>query len=113
MITLNVLKNFLLKPVVFILNDKTVRKGKLILFHQSDYYVKFTLQTNKNITKIYEIPYPYKILARNEQVTFSYMISDLCRDNYNKTEYIFDNTPKEGINKVHDKQLTISVIEDD
>lgn len=112
MSTISELKNFLLKPVVFMLQDKTVRRGKLLLYHQHDYYIKFTIQTNKNLNKTYEVPYPYKIIPRTSQITFSYLIEDLCKGNANKIDFITSVTPTSSVNKVHNKQLTISVIDD-
>ena len=49
--TLQCIKDMLLKQVVFCLEEKTVRKGKLLLFNSDDYYVRFIIQTNKNVNK--------------------------------------------------------------
>lgn len=112
MITLDTVKSLLLKPVVFMLNDKAVRRGKLLLFHQADYYIKFTIQTNKNTNKTYEVPYPYKIYNEPNRVIFSYLISDFCKKNVNKEQFLTSVTPTTGVNKIHDRRLTITVIDD-
>ena len=109
--TLECIKNLLLKQVVFMLGEKTVRRGKLILFTHDEYYVKFMLQTNKNINKNYEIPYPYRVLHGDDFVKFSYTISDLCKENEKKIEFVEQNTSIENVNKLHDMLLTISIIE--
>ena len=113
MSNVDIMKEFLLKPVMFTSAEKTVRKGRLLLFHQTDYYIRFTIQTNKNITKNYEVPYPYKIKQRNNhEIVFSYLISDLCRKNEGKIDFVADITDKSIANKIYDRQLTISVIDD-
>ena len=109
---LDIMKDFLLKSVIFSINDKTVRRGRLMLFHQTDYYVRFTIQTSKNINKTYEVPYPYKIYNRKHQIDFSYLVSDFCRDNNKKIDYLTSVTPTTGTNKIHDRSLTITVIDD-
>lgn len=109
--TLQCMKDLLLKQVIFSLGEKTVRKGKLILFTHDDYYVKFMLQTNKNVNKNYEIPYPYRVLTGDNYVKFSYTISDLCKSNQPKIDFVESHSPKENTNKIHDMRLTISIIE--
>lgn len=109
--TLQCIKDILLKQVVFTIDEKTVRRGKIMLFSSNDYYVKFVLQTNKNIIKNYEIPYPYRVLTGNNFVRFSYQLSDLCKDNLDKVQFVTIHTPVENNNKLHDKRLTITVIE--
>lgn len=109
--TLECMKNLLLKQVVFTIGEKSVRKGKLLLFTSDNYYVKFVLQTNKNINKNYEIPYPYKVTHNDMFVRFSYKISDLCKDNIKKQEIIENYLDTSNVNKLHDKRLTISIID--
>jgi hypothetical protein len=109
--TLQCIKDLLLKQVVFTIEEKTVRKGKLLLFSCDDYYVKFVLQTNKNVNKNYEIPYPYKVRHGDSYVTFSYKLLDLCRGNQNKLQYMLIHTTPNGTNKLHDKNLNITVID--
>jgi hypothetical protein len=76
-------KHILQRHVKFMLNDKKVlRRGKLILFNTHDYYLTFTLLTNKKQQKVYEIFYPYSCDHDevNKRIDLSYQISDLCVD---------------------------------
>lgn len=107
--TLQCMKDLMLKQVIFTLQDKTVRKGKLLLFSCHDYYVKFVLQTNKNVNKNYEIPYPYKVRHDKTYVSFSYKLMDLCKENQNKLQYVLIHTPTSNTNKLHDKTLNITI----
>ena len=41
-----------------------------------------------------------------------YLVSDFCRENNKKIEYLTNVTPTTGTNKIHDRSLTITVIDD-
>lgn len=109
-VTMECVKRLLQKDVVFHLGQKSVRKGKLILFNMADYYVKFIIKTNKNINKTYEVPYPYHVTHDNRHVSFSYTIKDLVRSNMIKHDMIICKYGS-TTNKFFDKKLTISVID--
>ena len=109
--SLECIKELLLQNVMFCIETKTVRKGKLLLFNQDDYYIKFLIQTNKNINKNYEIPYPYNVSASKHGVALSYTLEDLSRGNLDKLQYMQIHTPTSGTNKLHNKVLTISVFD--
>jgi hypothetical protein len=108
--TLECLKKLLQKEVVFLLGQKSVRKGRLLLYNIHDYHVKFMIHTNKNINKTYEVPYPYNVTHSDNHVSFSYTIKDFCRDNANKHDVVMCKYGS-SINKFFDKRLTISVID--
>ena len=107
---LECIKNYLQKNVTFCVDQKTVRRGRLLLYNTKDYYVRFIIKTNKDIQKTYEVPFPYKIFANKGYMSFSYKIQDLCADNDNKIDFIYTHF-KEINNKLHDKRLSISIIE--
>ena len=96
---------------MFCIETKTVRKGKLLLFNQDDYYIKFLIQTNKNVNKNYEIPYPYSVASTKYGVVLSYTLEDLSRGNLDKLQYMQIHTPTTGTNKLHNKKLSITIID--
>lgn len=104
---LKVLDDFLQRDVSFNIEHKTVRKGRLLLYNINDYYVKFTILTNKNVHKNYEIPYPYMISSNDTHVDFSYKIHDLCRGNYPKEQIARQFEPV--ANKLYDKNMRIII----
>ena len=53
--TMKMLQPMLQQNVHFNIEHKTVRKGKLMLYNMHDYYVKFTIRTNKDMIKTYEV----------------------------------------------------------
>lgn len=107
---LDCIKNFLQKDVVFCIEQKTVRKGRLMLYNATDYYIKFTIKTNKDVCKTYEVPFPYIIKAYDCYINMSYKIIDLCAGNENKAAFIREHY-KDSANKLHEKNLTISIID--
>ena len=107
--SIDCVKQLLQKDVVFMLGQKSVRKGKLMLYNMNDYYVKFVIRTNKNINKTYEVPYPYQVTSDDTHVRFSYTIEDLCRGNMLKHDKIMGRYGS-AVNKFFDKRLTISVM---
>jgi hypothetical protein len=102
---LKLLEEYLQKNVNFNIEHKTVRRGKLLLYNINDYYIKFTIVTNKDINKTYEVPFPYKISKTDTHIKFSYKIEDLCHGNIKKEEYIRQFEPIS--NKLYDKNLRI------
>ena len=107
---LDCIKRFLQKEVIFCIEQKTVRKGKLMLYKTNDYYIKFTIKTNKDICKTYEVPFPYRIKPHSSYINLSYKIEDLCAGNPHKTEFIRQSF-KDVNNKLHEKNLTITIID--
>ena len=57
------IKPFLLTSIVFTIDEKAVKQGKLQLFCVKDFFCVFTLLSlEKNNKKtVYEIPYPFNI----------------------------------------------------
>jgi len=48
-------------PVKFILGQKTVKQGRLVLFRRTHYYIHITLLTSKSAKESFEIPIPFKV----------------------------------------------------
>ena len=109
-IELDCIKNYLQKNVTFSVGQKTVRRGKLLLYNINDYYIKFTIKTNKDIQKTYEVPFPFQVYDNKNYLTLSYKINDLCAGNNTRIDFI-NKYFTEITNKLHDKRLIISIIE--
>jgi hypothetical protein len=48
-------------PIKFILGQKIIKQGKLVLFKRTHYYLHITLLTHKNVKESFEIPIPFKV----------------------------------------------------
>lgn len=56
-------QGFLQRPIVFTSGEKTLRKGKLLLFRQSHFYIQFVLErlTATKTIDTFELPIPFNI----------------------------------------------------
>ena len=107
--TLKMFYDFLQHNVTFSIGPKTVRKGRLMLYNIHDYYIRFIIKTNKDLTKTYEIPYPFKIHRDKDSVHMSYTIDDLCNDNRKKAEFV-EEFKTENPNKLFNNTLILTNI---
>lgn len=90
------------------MNHKVLRRGRLLLYNVSDYHIKFTILTNKNVNKYYELPFPFSMEKQGQNVILSYNLLDFCRGNNKKQEMIRD-IKHEG-SKLYDQQIVISPV---
>ena len=107
---LKLLENMLQKSVIFNIGTKTIRRGKLLLFNIDEYYIKFTIKTNKGIIKTYDAPYPYDITEGDNSIKMSYKLEDFCRGNTKKEQFLREQLPI-GNNKLYDTKLIITNID--
>jgi len=79
--TESIINNYLQKEVVFFINsDKPIKTGKLLIFKFKDFYFNFIMKTD-NVTKTFELPYPFKVEEFKDHVKFSYTIEDFSQLN--------------------------------
>lgn len=77
-----ILKATLQNNVQFVLNDKIVRQGKIILFTVKDYYISFNFITPENLQKNYEIPIPFSIHKRNGNIFLDYNLHHVTKKEF-------------------------------
>ena len=77
------IKPILLTGITFTVDNKVLRKGKLILFSVKDFFCTFTLASNEDGGKrvIYEIPYPFSTNTTVSSVEFDYTVESFCMGN--------------------------------
>lgn len=70
------------KPVVFILNGKPIKKGRLLLFRRIHYYIQIALLTDKSQRENFEIPIPFRVENYPEDglLYFDYRLKSLETD---------------------------------
>lgn len=73
------LVNCLQKNICFSLNNKTIKRGKLLLFKRFHYFIQMTLLTEKGSNENMDIPIPFKIEDHLDEglVYFDYRIKSL------------------------------------
>lgn len=75
------ISDLLQRDISFIVNNKVVRRGKLLLFGVKDFYTSFTISTGRGESKVYELPYPFTINPLNNGIEFDYTLDSLSKGN--------------------------------
>ena len=70
------------KQIVITLENRTLRKGRLMLFNRSNYFIQISLINDKGSRENVEIPIPFNIEYHREEglMYFDYRISALRTD---------------------------------
>tara|TARA_Y100000310_G_C20697677_1_gene826876 strand:+ start:3432 stop:3779 length:348 start_codon:yes stop_codon:yes gene_type:complete len=110
--TNTILKHSLQRNVIFEVNSKIIRQGKIILYNIKDFYISFNILTPKDVLKTYELPVPFEISLIEEGILCDYSISNITR-NVNTTDYlirsIYNKFGKKS--KLFNNKLTIKFVE--
>ena len=72
---------FFQKEIAIVLDNKTLRQGKLLLFNIKDFYLHFTLLINDN-KKCFEMPYPFSMYK--ESISSTSLILDYKLNTFTK-----------------------------
>lgn len=75
----DIFKFFLQKNVVFSLDGKILKEGRLFLYGRKDYYLNFYLRIN-NIDRKFELPYPFKIELEDNYIQMNYDFYSLSKN---------------------------------
>jgi hypothetical protein len=104
----NFIKEFLLTNVVFFLDNKKVKSGRLVLFTVRDFFCVFTLHDEiKNKKTIYEVPYPFGARLANNSLEFDYTVSTFC-EKCNGIQSLAANITPKKTSKLFNKKLVIT-----
>lgn len=100
----NTINNFLQRDIDFVLDNKSIKSGKLVLFSIKSFYFTFTLQINNKLV-LFELPYPFELKSYKNTVQFNYHSDKLMINNLEAQCRSLLCTPK----KTH-KYLNNSII---
>jgi hypothetical protein len=90
----------------FNLGTKTIRKGRLIIFKRSHFFIQISLLTSKGNQETFEIPIPFKIEYHPPEnlIYFDYRLNSLTGNNEELKDLILQqikkNTPSQYFNKI-------------
>jgi hypothetical protein len=73
----NFLKDMIFRNISFVLNDKTIKQGKIHMFNVKQNFIKFKIEMDEEI-KEWEISYPYAIKNTDRGYIFDYSLSAFC-----------------------------------
>lgn len=103
-------KKLLQKNISFEIKNKILKKGKLVLFYQRNFYLVFILETDKKIRNKIEVPIPFGIECHDEDdlMYFDYRLITLKKHLYDVEPYFSLYNPKNSKSKYFNIILTIN-----
>ncbi|MAF24126.1 hypothetical protein CL634_00865 [bacterium] len=104
------LKTMLQRDVQFVVGNKVIKEGKIIVFNIKDFYISFILHTKKNQNKTYEIPLPFNIYQNDTTLFFDYTLDRVHRKSA-VTKHLINCISKSigKKSKLFDSMMTIRV----
>lgn len=74
---------FLQKPLVFMVKGKVIKRGRLLLFKKSHFFLQFSLETCKKMKENLDVPHPFNIEFYSDEdlLYFDYRLSSLMVEN--------------------------------
>ena len=105
-----VLKKILQQNISITLNNKTLKKGKLILFKQIHYCIELTLKIKDDCIKKIELPIPFSVeeWSSDNLIYFDYRILTLAK-NKPALQNLINDLVIEKTNKFYNQILEIEV----
>ena len=103
-------KSFLQKDLAFEINNKTLKKGKVILYFQRNFHIVFVLDTNQTKRDKIELPIPFQIEHHDSEnlVYFDYRLLTFSKMYPECQPYLNLYKPKISKSKYFDTILTIN-----
>jgi hypothetical protein len=104
------INRFLQQKISFIINGKTIKSGKLLLFCVKDFYLVFTLCVTQS-KKVFEVPYPYSFSHQKDKIIFDYSTKTLCQDIEEIKHHAKLLAPKKP-NKFFNSYVELAIVEE-
>ena len=103
-------KSFLQRDLTFEIKNKTLKKGKVVLYFQRNFHIVFILDTEKEKRDKIELPIPFRVEHHDSDnlVYFDYRISTFSKMYPECQPYLSLYKPKVAKSKFYDSILTIS-----
>jgi hypothetical protein len=102
------LQDFLQSRVLIKCDNKILKTGKLTLFNIKQYFIRFHIENDKKINKVFELPYPFLIdVDDNGRCTFNYRLSSLC-NNHALTVSSLRGFKQSNSHRIYDNIVTIT-----
>lgn len=104
----DIIKPLLLTNLTFVLENKKIKTGKLMLFTVRDFFCVFTFFDEiKNKKTIYEIPYPFAVYRDNDKTIFDYTLPTFCEKGVNIAQQLAQiKLPKKPA-KLYNKKIFV------
>jgi hypothetical protein len=104
----NIVKPLLLTDLTFMLENKKIKSGRLLLFSVRDFFCIFTFfDETKNKKTIYEIPYPFAVYKEDGNTIFDYTLPTFCEKGINIMQIIPQLNFAKKPAKLYNKKLIV------
>jgi hypothetical protein len=100
---------FLQRNMAFILDDKVIKKGKLVLVVKKDYYYVFSMYIDGVLKKI-EYPYPFIINEHGNGLSLNYHLTSLGIGNY-ELYYRYLALNRISNSKLYDRIMRFEIVD--
>lgn len=100
-------KEFFQSNISFNIDQKVIKKGKLINVIVKDFFITFILEIAKGRTKTFEIPYPYHIDKIKNGLVFDYTLETLTHNDTYKFVKVKNFKPKKN-SKFYDVKMNLT-----
>lgn len=96
-------------PIKFVLGQKVIKQGRLVLYKRAHYYIQVTLLTTKNNKESFEIPIPFKVeeYLHEGLAYFDYRLQGLTGIN----EQMIERLSKVKIKNINPSQYYNKILE--
>jgi hypothetical protein len=103
-----IIKPILLTGITFTVDNKVLKRGKLVLFSVKDFFCTFTLTSldDNNKKVIYEIPYPFSTCTTMSSVEFDYTVDSFCLGN-DSIRNAVNNLDIPRLSKFYNKKVVV------
>lgn len=102
-----ILQNLLQSKIQIKCENKILKTGKLTLFNIKQYFIRFHIENEKKINKVYELPYPFFInINENGTYTLNYKLTAIC-NNHNSTVNALKSLKQSNSHRIYDNEITI------
>lgn len=102
------LNYFLQREITFTVDNKCIKRGKLILCSIKDFYITFYLKHNED-QKRYELPYPFAAQEAGKDLIFDYKLSTMACNNLDLL-FKLQSLNKKKHSKIYDNQIIIAEV---
>jgi hypothetical protein len=104
----SIVKPLLLTDLTFMLENKRIKSGKLLLFSVRDFFCVFTFFDEvKNKKTIYEIPYPFAVYKEEQNTVFDYTLPTFCEKGINIMQTLAQLNFAKKPAKLYNKKLFV------
>ncbi len=102
------LNYFLQREIAFTIDNKVVKRGKLILCNIKDFYITFYLKHNDE-QKRYELPYPFAVESTDKGIVMDYTLETIASSNMELLFKLQSLTKKKNT-KTFNNKVTITEV---